>query len=42
MTVCENGASVNQAKENDPRVTKLGRFFRAEHRWMSYRNSLTY
>ena len=28
MTVCENGASVNQATENDPRVTKLGRFLR--------------
>jgi len=28
MTVCEDGASVNQAKENDPRVTKLGRFLR--------------
>ncbi len=28
MIVCENGASVNQAKENDPRVTKVGRFLR--------------
>ncbi|MGH8554818.1 MAG: undecaprenyl-phosphate glucose phosphotransferase, partial [Gammaproteobacteria bacterium] len=28
MTVCEDGASVNQAKEKDPRVTDLGRFLR--------------
>ena len=28
MTVMENGASVIQAKQNDPRVTKLGKFLR--------------
>ncbi len=28
MTVCEDGATINQATKNDPRVTKLGSFLR--------------
>ena len=28
MTVCENGASIPQAKQDDPRITPLGRFLR--------------
>jgi putative colanic acid biosynthesis UDP-glucose lipid carrier transferase len=28
MSVCEDGANVQQAKKNDPRVTKLGAFLR--------------